>query len=211
LSQGFESYAVGSHAVGSDAAASDRASVPLGSIEDEMAVLVKSMPQLSSPPVLIGHGLGALLAQKYLESYAGIALVLVAPFPPDPRAAIDLLTFDHAFSPSTLEQHAQSVQSEPDPTHLKVDAARPETALNLEPLADFLEGVLVVTTGNDPVISANDVGALMRSHNIHDENEGLASFISAPGSGGHLSMADPAWEAPGGLSDQLAAWIEEKF
>ena len=38
--------------------------------------------QLPAPPVLIGHSMGGMVAQKYLESHEAAGLVLMASVPP---------------------------------------------------------------------------------------------------------------------------------
>mmetsp|Transcript_85052 Transcript_85052/g.164900 ORF Transcript_85052/g.164900 Transcript_85052/m.164900 type:complete len:286 (-) Transcript_85052:63-920(-) len=221
--KGFESWAVRSDAL---------SDLPMGTVDDEIASLVKSLPPFSSPPVLVGHGLGAFVALKYLESYAATGLVLVAPFSPNPdaaalgRLASDQLFPTHSAGDSSLKDRANS---EPDPSALRAHAGLPSSALNLEPLDSFLEGVLIVTTETDPVVTCDDLSTLMSysegNTGIQEyseptgkeaggvvASEGLFStHLSVPGSGGHLSMADPDWEKPGGLSEQLAEWVAMRF
>jgi len=48
-------------------------------VEDVAAVAA----QLSAPPVLIGHSMGGLVVQKYLEKHAAPAAVLLASVPPE--------------------------------------------------------------------------------------------------------------------------------
>jgi len=52
------------------------------SIADYVADVVEVVSQLPQPPVLIGHSMGGFVAQKYLESHAARAGVLMCSVPP---------------------------------------------------------------------------------------------------------------------------------
>jgi hypothetical protein len=56
----------------------------LGTVDDEVRAAA-AVAGDGTPPILVAHGAGAFVAQKYLESFAAAALVLVAPFPPFPQ------------------------------------------------------------------------------------------------------------------------------
>ena len=162
--------------------------------------------------MLIAHGVGAFVAQKYLESYAASGLVLVAPFPPSPSSVLprlskaSLLPGEPRANTDPVDW-AALVAGEPDPSDLLRDAALAEQALHLEPVGHILP-VLVVSTACDPVISHRDVSA-MRA--FHDLDGGGDDSVLRRGHGGHLTMADPDWEAAGGISDEIAAWISRRF
>ena len=52
-------------------------------LADYVADLEKAVGTMPSPPVLIGHSMGGMVMQKYLENHAGIAgVVLMASVPP---------------------------------------------------------------------------------------------------------------------------------
>lgn len=52
-------------------------------LADYVADLTKAVETLTSPPLLIGHSMGGMVIQKYLEDHAGIAgMVLMASVPP---------------------------------------------------------------------------------------------------------------------------------
>ena len=187
----------------------------LGSLAEEVQ-LIAQVASLSAPPILVAHGLGAFVAQKYLESYPSSGLVLVAPFPPVPEQPARRLCFER-FGPKQRPRLAASsglswqerASEEPDPCHLIEDAARFGNALNLEPFAHFLNA-LVVSTESDPVVLEADVSALCSWHDIRSGGDS-GTIIRGTGSGGHLTMADPEWEMDGGLSDQVASWIDGSF
>jgi alpha-beta hydrolase superfamily lysophospholipase len=52
------------------------------SIANYVSDIEQIVSQLERPPVLIGHSMGALVIQKYLESHVAPAAVLLAPIPP---------------------------------------------------------------------------------------------------------------------------------
>ena len=135
---------------------------------------------------------------------------------------------------------------EPDPSPLLLDAMDYENALNLEPAADFLD-LLVVASHNpeagsvevtkeaeeeqgeglssssaekprsDPVVSSDDVEALLRWHapNHNTSAEGV-DVLRYESGGGHLTMVEvpgrsSAWEKPGGTSDGIVGWIDRIY
>lgn len=51
------------------------------SVDDYVRDVAQVAGKLSSPPVVIGHSLGGLVAQKYLEKHTAPAAVLIAPSP----------------------------------------------------------------------------------------------------------------------------------
>lgn len=52
-------------------------------LTDYVADLVKAVQSMPSPPLLIGHSMGGMVAQKYLEAHAGVCgVVLMASVPP---------------------------------------------------------------------------------------------------------------------------------
>ncbi len=51
------------------------------SVSDYVADVFNAASGLAQPPVLIGHSLGGLVAQKYLEKHTAPAAILVAPSP----------------------------------------------------------------------------------------------------------------------------------
>lgn len=58
-------------------------------IDQAVSTLHNSLAPISfQPPVLIAHSMSTFVAQKYLESYALSALILVNPLPPKPSISI---------------------------------------------------------------------------------------------------------------------------
>lgn len=211
--KGFVSRAVTTNEVGN-----------LGCLEEE----VRCLEQLTSdelvgssgegawhnPPILVGHGAGAFIAQAFAEIHPVSGLVLVAPAPPTPQAFAERLTsqgdhsnvlpiFKEASNNLLLRRqglYQQLVSAEPSATPLLRDLM--VTGLSAEPFVD----TLVVGTSNDPLVTEEDLEELMEWHGLTEDE-----LIMVPGAGNHLTMLDPEWERSGGLSDQIVEWIDEAF
>ncbi|MGH8752231.1 MAG: alpha/beta hydrolase [Burkholderiales bacterium] len=54
----------------------------LASIEDYVEDVARTAATLGAPPVLIGHSMGGLVVQKYLQAHEAPAAILMAPVPP---------------------------------------------------------------------------------------------------------------------------------
>jgi len=204
---GFESQALGYGDY------SHKSSDLLLSTVDNEVENVARVSATGTPPILVAHGVGTFVAQKYLESYAASGLVMIAPFPPHPRTTLerfagtvlnDLMPRD---SSRVLEDLNQLVESEPGPGGLFQDAARPENILNLEPLGQFID-VLLVSTLTDPIVTQRDVAAIRSLHELLDDDSQNLTFN---GSNGHLTMAEALWEETGGISDQIVDWIDKRY
>ncbi|WP_137938404.1 alpha/beta hydrolase [Chitinivorax sp. B] len=55
----------------------------LTSIDDYLADIRQITQDLPTPPILVGHSMGGMLAQLYLHKYSAAALVLMASVPPE--------------------------------------------------------------------------------------------------------------------------------
>jgi len=193
-------------AIGFESKALATCGAALGTVDEEVDAVAR-VSRLGPPPVLVAHGLGAFVAQKYLESYSACGLVLIAPFPPDPAGALSRLD-KRSLLPRTglAEKHwSNDIDLEPDPSALISDASRAEQILTLEPAGHFLP-VLVVSTEQDPVVQRRDISALAAFHDLNGNDE-----VVRPGDKGHMTMADPSWECPGGMSDEVVRWFSDKF
>jgi non-heme chloroperoxidase len=77
--RGFPAHAVSLRGHG---ASSGRDRLHAFGLADYAEDLARAVALLEAPPVLIGHSMGALVVQKYLESSDAPAAVLVCPVPP---------------------------------------------------------------------------------------------------------------------------------
>ncbi len=76
---GYDSYAVSLSGHGGSRPAGYLDSFSLADYVDDVAEAVQSLP---APPVLIGHSMGGMVVQKYLEEAAAPAAVLLCSVPP---------------------------------------------------------------------------------------------------------------------------------
>ena len=170
------------------------AAAALGTVAEEVAIVAAAAAAGGPPPLLVAHGLGAFVAQKYLESHPASGLVLVAPFPPNPRRPLARLRREVMLArvspappplPSPGDQLketeavevagrvAAAVSAEPAPGTLVKDAEREDCRLNLEPASHFLP-LLVAAARTDPVVGTPDVEALLEYHGLSIRSRGGA-------------------------------------
>jgi pimeloyl-ACP methyl ester carboxylesterase len=76
--KGFSSYAVSLRGHGKS---EGRENLKWTSVSDYVSDVYQAASQLSLRPVVIGHSLGGLIVQKYLEQHEAPAAILVAPSP----------------------------------------------------------------------------------------------------------------------------------
>lgn len=77
-SRGYRSYAVSLRGHGASAAPSSARTMR---IRDYVADVAQAAKQLDRPPVVIGHSMGGLVVQKYLERHEAPAAILLASVP----------------------------------------------------------------------------------------------------------------------------------
>ena len=78
--RGYRSVALSLRGHGRSPAPKSMRFCSIADFVDDVASVAKSLPQ---PPVVIGHSLGGLVVQKFLESHDAPAAVLVASVPPN--------------------------------------------------------------------------------------------------------------------------------
>ncbi|MGB0525947.1 MAG: alpha/beta hydrolase [Flammeovirgaceae bacterium] len=78
-SQGFDAYAMSFRKHGTSPCDQAFNQLTLQDYVDDVKRVVDSLDQL---PILIGHSMGGMVVQKYLEKYTCHAVVLMAPVPP---------------------------------------------------------------------------------------------------------------------------------
>ena len=77
--QGFDAYAVSLRGHGKSGGQDD---LHQSSIRDYVADVRSVVETLDAPPILVGHSMGGMVVQKYLEQYPAAAAVLMASVPP---------------------------------------------------------------------------------------------------------------------------------
>ncbi|MCL2875337.1 MAG: alpha/beta hydrolase [Betaproteobacteria bacterium] len=77
--RGWDSYAV---SLSGHGRSQGREDLDILSLDHYIADLIKAIGTLPVPPILIGHSMGGMVVQKYLERAAAPAVVLMASVPP---------------------------------------------------------------------------------------------------------------------------------
>ena len=193
------------------------------SLADYVADLDQVASQLPAAPVLVGHSMGGMIVQKYLESRQVPAGVLLAAAPPAgliPSTLRFALRHPLVFLKALLTLRMYPVVGTPDLARealFSVDTpdeqvARHFSRLQNESFRAYLDMMLLslprprrVTTpllvlgaGDDMLISAGEVEATARAYGTE------AEFFPDMG---HDMMLEDGWQA---VADRILAWLDER-
>jgi pimeloyl-ACP methyl ester carboxylesterase len=78
-SHGFSAHALSLRGHGNSAGRGDLRGTRIADFVDDVAEVARQLPK---PPVVIGHSMGGLVVQKYLQKYPAPVAVLLAAVPP---------------------------------------------------------------------------------------------------------------------------------
>jgi pimeloyl-ACP methyl ester carboxylesterase len=193
------------------------------SVNNFVSDLAQVVDQLDSPPVLVGHSMGGLVVQKYLETHQAPAAVLLGSAPPKGLFPATLriarrhpliflkvnLTFSLIHNVSTPELYKEAFFSagingnELEKYHeqLQDESMRAYIdmlALNLPHPEKVNTPMLVLGATDDNMISSNEVKATAKLYNTH------AKFFPNMG---HAMMLDTGWQA---VADSILDWLNEQ-
>lgn len=209
-SQGWSAYAV---SLSGHGGSRNRDHLDFYSIDHYVQDLAEVAAQLPSPPIVIGHSMGGMVVQKYLESHEAPAAVLLASVPPQGLipSAIGLMTskpslfmtFNSLFADGEIhsEQDLHSLadimfHSPPDEKILRqyLRQTQPEshralwdmTLFNL-PRTNVIKKVpmLILGATHDQLITVSQVHSTAATYG--HEAEIFEEF-------GHGMMLEPQWE-----------------
>lgn len=192
-------------------------------IADYVEDVAEAALRLPAPPVVIGHSMGGLVVQKYLETHTAPAAVLLAPVPPAGVLATTLrLAWRHPliFAKVNLKLSLYPLVATPALARESFFSEDlPEASLKAywEQLQDesfmgFLDmlalnlprprlvktPMLVLGAEKDTVFSPDQVKATARAYNTEAEIfQGMA----------HDMMLEPAWQA---VAERIAGWLKQK-
>jgi len=185
--------------------------------------VVTTVRQLSSPPVVIGHSMGGLVVQKYLEDSLAPAAVLLASVPPAgilastlriakrhpaafakanltlslfPLVATTQLVREAFFSEGLDEEQAQAYTQK-----LQDESYRgflDMLVFNLPKPRKIKTPVLVLGGARDTIISPKEVEATARAYNTQPE-----IFADMA----HDMMLEPGWQA---VAERILVWLRER-
>jgi pimeloyl-ACP methyl ester carboxylesterase len=186
---------------------------------DDLAAFTSTLPR---PPVLVGHSLGGLVVQKYLERHRAAAGVLLAPVPPAGvwRATLRLVRREpRRFARSLARARVYPLVETPElarrlflsPGVDGEELRRFHAALQDDSFRAFLDMLLLalprperVTTpvrvlgaADDALFSPDEVRATARAYGV------TATIV--PGMA-HDMMLEPGWQD---VADTIAGWARD--
>jgi len=217
---GYKSHALSLRGHGASEGRERLRWTPLSDFVSDVAQVVD---QLESPPVLVGHSMGGMIVQEYLESHQAPAAVLLASAPPKGLIPATLrvarrhpstflkvnLTFSLIHNIGTPELYKEAFFSTNIPgKELTAYYARVQDesyrayvdmmALNLPKPEKVNTPMLVLGTTDDNLIASSEVEATAKAYNTH------AEFFPDMG---HAMMLDIGWQA---VADRILDWLNEQ-
>ena len=216
--RGYSCYAVDLSGHGDSAGRGELDSFGLDDYTDDVAQLVAG---LSAAPVLIGHSMGAVVVQRYLETAIARAVVLMAPVPPTGLAASgvqlalrqpDLLAeIERArrgeFTANTLRV-MREVYFSPDVSAEQFARFQPMVQGESMRALGELMALALRLPGNKPRIPALVIGgeldALFAANRLYMTAAGWNAETCVIPRAGHMLMMDPQWRS---AAQKIDDWL----
>jgi alpha-beta hydrolase superfamily lysophospholipase len=217
---GFKSHALSLRGHGSSDGRDQLRWTPLS---DYVADLAQIVDQLHTPPILVGHSMGGMIVQKYLETHEAPVAVLLASAPPQGLSAATMrmasrqpltflkanLTFNLIHIIRTPELYKETLFSDHTPdtdlyayhSQVQDDSMRAYMdmlLLDLPRLDQINTPMLVLGSTADTAIVPSEVRATAKAYNTN------AEFYPDMG---HAMMLDVGWQC---VADRILAWLDEK-
>lgn len=193
------------------------------SLADFVSDVAQAVRQMDKPPVLVGHSMGGMLVQKYLETEEAPAAVLMASGPPRGILRIGLRSFlrrplvtlkanltlnlTHLVSTPRLVQEAFFSADMPA-EQVKVYCSRLQEesyralidmcAPNLPRPERIKTPVLVLGAANDTALSVGDVESTARAYDTQAE-----VFPDMA----HNMMLEADWQS---VAERIVNWLQQK-
>lgn len=218
--QGYKPYAFSLRGHGSSEAHRQLRWITLNDYVSDVAQMVR---QFETPPILVGHSMGGMVVQKYLESHQAPAGVLLASAPPKGLIPATLRIFSRhpwAVSKAILGLSMFPVISTPElAQEAFFSADMPDTemetyirqlqdesfrayldmlGLNLPRPKKIKTPLLVLGAENDRLISPKEVLATGRAYGVK------AEFFDNMG---HDMMLEAGWQE---VANRILAWLNEQ-
>lgn len=216
---GFSSYALSFRGHGQS---DGKESVQWASVKDYVADVAQVVNGLSQSPVLIGHSLGGLVVQKYLEKYDVPAAVLIAPSPASGMLVRGLTLFLQRpllFTKTFLKMDVKTVYATPALVHEMLFSASFERAkverytdrFGNESFRAFLEmmfclpkpqktkaPMLVLGAANDAIVTTR---AIKKTGRAYQADVKLFPDMA------HNMMLEDGWED---VAAHIREWLQTK-
>ncbi len=193
------------------------------SVSDYVADISRIAGQMDRPPVLVGHSMGGMVVQKYLEANAAPAAVLMAAVPPGgaipatmrvfvrhpmvvARVNLRLSMFPVVGTPQLMQEMFFSPDMPEDRLKYYFSRIQEESfrayldilGLNLPKKNQIKTPLLVLGAANDKVISRRDVEATARAY--HTRAEFFPDMA-------HDMMLETGWQK---VADRIIEWLAER-
>jgi len=193
------------------------------SLADYVVDVRQVVEQLQRPPVLVGHSMGGMIVQKYLEEYQAPAAVLLASPPPKgvlfatlrvarrhplvflktnltlsmyPIIGKQSLTREAFFSDDLSEEMVETYFSRMQDESYR--AYLDMMALNLPRPKEVKAHMLVLGASNDRIISTGEIEATALAYNTE---AGIFPDMA------HDMMLEAGWQA---VADRILDWLSEQ-
>lgn len=217
---GYESHAVNLRGHGNSEGRERIRWTRIAEFTDDLAQAVSGLP---SPAILVGHSMGGVVIQKYLEDYSAPAAVLLSS--PGPtgfvrtvlrvarrrplafaKANVTLRLTPLVATPQ-LAREAFFADDLPDDellaywTQMQDDSYRAfldMVALDLPRAEKIRTPLLVLGVGRDNMIAPAEIEATARAYGTHAE---IVPEVA------HDSMLDPRWR---NVADRILAWLADR-
>jgi alpha-beta hydrolase superfamily lysophospholipase len=193
------------------------------SLNDYVSDVVEVAGQLETPPILVGHSMGGMIVQKYLETHQAPAAVLLASAPPKGlipatvrvflrhplavvKANLTLSMFPVVSTPRLAQEAFFSVDMPEEKMKAYIAQLQDESyrtyldmlGLNLPQPKRIKVPLLVLGAENDMMISRQEVAATGRAYRV--ESESFAGMA-------HDMMLEAGWQE---VADRILTWLDEQ-
>ena len=217
---GFDTYALSLRGHGTSEGRDKLRWTRISSFVNDVNQIVDS---LETKPILVGHSMGGLVVQKYLEKYPAPAAVLLASVPPKGMLSATFRTARRHFLPfmkanltlsmypviGTPERYQEvffSEQVDPELLHEYYGRTQDEAylaymdmmMLDLPNVNKINTPLLVLGSEGDQAITAKEVKATAETY--HAPYEIFPQM-------GHAMMLDVGWEK---VAERIKVWLEEQ-
>jgi pimeloyl-ACP methyl ester carboxylesterase len=182
--------------------------------------------ELAAPPVLIGHSMGSLVVQRYLEKGSAAAVVMMAPVPTTGLAACSLQL--NARQPDFLREAAYAVRGKYTANTVKVmrevyfsPDVTPEQFAAFKPLvqdesttaiAEMMTLAWRPPSRSRPKIPAlvmgGELDAIFPSNLLHFTASGWNAETCVIPRAGHMIMMEPQWHA---AATRIENWLARRL
>ncbi len=218
--RGYPAYALSLRGHGGSSG-QDR--LPWHSLRDYVDDLRQVADALPRPPVLIGHSMGGMVVQKYLERFAAPATVLMASVPPTgllemsgwlaltrPQLLADLwLAHAGAVQLARYSEVRKALFSDHLPDSLVQRYLLRTQSESQRALLDMSGWDLPGRVHQRPptlVLGADD-DALVPTFSVHSTAAIYATEAELFTNMGHVMMLEPAWQQ---VADRILTWLAER-